>query len=48
MVPLAPGRLSTMTGCPTASFNFGAIWRTRTSGALPAIDGTRMRMGLLG
>src|SRR5579862_2903641 len=48
MVPLAPGRLSTMTGWPNASLSLGAIWRTRTSGALPAIVGTMMWIGLFG
>ena len=46
--PFAPGRFSTMTGCPNASESFVAIWRARMSGELPATDGTTMRSGRTG
>ena len=48
MMPLAPGRLSTMTGCPQASVSFCAMARTVMSTPEPAVVGSTMRMGRFG
>ena len=48
MVPLAPPRLSTMTGCPHASLSFCAIARDRMSVPPPGGNGTMMRIGAVG
>ena len=45
---LAPGRLSTMTGWPSASPSFGATRRAVTSTALPGPVGTIQRTGFAG
>jgi hypothetical protein len=47
-VPPALGRLSTTTCCPQASRSFGPIMRARRSLALPAVNGTTMRIGRAG
>ena len=39
-VPLAPGRLSSTTDCPSAVSNAGAIMRTAVSTGPPAVAGT--------
>src|SRR5262245_50807010 len=48
MIMLAPGRLSTTTGCASVAARFGAIWRARRSDALPGPSGTMKRIGLDG
>src|SRR5215510_9491434 len=48
IVPPALGRLSTITCCPQDSVSFGPIKRERTSLALPAENGTMIRMGRAG
>src|SRR6267378_4058940 len=47
-MPFAPGRFSTITGCPTDSVIWAPIWRARISGELPGGEGTRMRIGFDG
>src|SRR4051812_32723488 len=44
IVPPAPGRFSTMTGWPHAALSRSPISRATTSVALPAVNGTMMRM----
>ncbi len=48
IVPPAPARLSMMTGWPHNSASFCPTVRARMSVALPAVNGTTMRTGLLG
>ncbi len=48
MVPPAPARLSTTTVWPHSSVSFCPTVRARMSVALPAVNGTTMRTGLLG
>src|SRR5450755_550485 len=47
-VPPAAGRLSTMTGCPSRSFNLSPIRRASTSSELPAGAATMNLIGLSG
>ena len=44
----APGRFSTITCWPHISVSFGPIVRASASVALPAPNGTMMRIGLVG
>src|SRR5437016_3679773 len=48
MTPLAPGRLSTSTGCPRLPPTFGAMPRVKTSSGPPGGAPTRIRMGFDG
>src|SRR3989304_2988951 len=48
MIPAAPGRLSTTTCCFQLSASFCEIRRVETSGVLPGVKPTTMRIGLLG
>src|SRR5690349_221610 len=48
MLPAAPGRLSTMTGCPHFSVSFSATRRGIRSALPPAGNGTTMRTGFAG
>src|SRR5712691_1240954 len=48
IMPLAPGRFSTITGWPRDSVSLAPICRARMSGELPAGEGTRMRIGFEG
>ncbi|MNW00141.1 hypothetical protein D3C71_1955930 [compost metagenome] len=48
MLPLAPGRLSTTTDCPSSRDNASAKLRARMSVLPAAAKGTMILMGLLG
>src|ERR1700761_2034447 len=48
MAPLAPSRLSTMTGCPSFSESFFPTRRATGSAAEPAGNGTMMWIGRSG
>src|SRR5882762_10541105 len=48
IMPLAPGRFSTITGWPRDCVSLAPICRARMSGELPAGEGTRMRIGFEG
>src|SRR5438067_4274210 len=48
MLPPAPGRLSTVTGCASASLIFGARSRAVLSTTPPAAKGTTIRIGFAG
>src|SRR5882672_11991422 len=48
IVPPAPARFSTSTGWPQAALSFSPISRAAMSVALPAANGTTMRIGLTG
>jgi hypothetical protein len=48
IVPIAPGRFSTSTSWPITSRSLTPIVRAMMSLALPAENGTMMRIGLLG
>src|SRR4051794_39261923 len=45
MLPLAPGRFSTTTGCPSRRCIASAIMRATMSGAGPAVNGTMITTG---
>ena len=47
-MPLAPGRVSTMTCWPQASVNFCPIRRPTMSGPEPGEDSAMMRIGRVG
>ncbi len=47
-MPLAPGRFSTMTCCPSRSAIFGPMRRDMMSIVFPGGNGTMRRMGLFG
>lgn len=44
-MPVAPGRLSTTTGCFQASCSFSPTMRASTSGGLPGGSGTTILTG---
>ena len=46
--PPAPGRFSTVTGCPSTALNRSATGRAMVSVAEPGVNGTMMRIGLDG
>jgi hypothetical protein len=48
MLPPAPGRFSTITGCPHLAFSFSATIRGIESAVPPAGKGTMMRIVLAG
>src|SRR4051812_40884504 len=48
MMPLPPGRLSTITGCLTMSVSSVAILRTAMSGPEPGTVATMILIGLVG
>ncbi|HKB63580.1 MAG TPA: hypothetical protein VKD03_11975 [Burkholderiales bacterium] len=48
MLPPAPERFSTTTGCPQVSVSFSAIRRTMMSFGPPGANGTMIRTGLEG
>ncbi len=48
MLPPAPGRFSTTTGCFHISLSFWPSARASTSDVPPGANGTMMRIGLLG
>src|SRR5436305_8391905 len=48
IVPPAPGRFSTTTGCPQYSESFWPNVRARMSVALPAVNGTMIFTGFVG
>ena len=48
IVPPAPARFSTYTGCPHISESFCPTVRARISVALPAVNGTMIFTGLPG
>jgi hypothetical protein len=48
IMPPAPGRFSTSTGCPMASLSFGAMMRPMMSIVLPGAKGATIRIGLSG
>src|ERR1700688_391624 len=48
MLPLAPGRLSTTTGCPQRSDSFCPTVRARMSMPVPGVKGTMICTGLFG
>src|SRR5882672_7261051 len=48
MVPPAPGRFSTITGCPRLAANLSVTLRPMTSVTLPGVKGTMTRSARLG
>src|SRR5687767_4703391 len=48
IAPVAPGRLSTTTGCPSCSVSFGPTMRATISGVPPGAAPTTMRSGFVG
>lgn len=48
IMPVAPGRFSTMMGWPSEAASFSPISRVIASTLPPAASGTTMRIGLVG
>ena len=48
MMPPAPGRFSTSTGCLNASLMYFATMRPRMSAPEPGVRGTMKRIGFAG